>query len=94
MGAPTTGVRQALAQAGDKGLLHLAVQANTGTWLGRCGRQVRGRDIRIYTGADAVRIAYDVERAELEGRTPAVDFCPDCADLAAQIGRAIEEASR
>lgn len=81
MSAPTVGVRAALVQAGDKGLAHLAVQSNTGTWLGRCGRQVRGRDIRERTGLDAILWA---EAHEHDG------LCPDCADLAALVGQALD----
>lgn len=89
MSAPTVAVRQALAQAGEKGLVHLAAQQNTGTWLGRCGRQIRGRDIRIREGREAVRLGYEVERAEQEGRAAPVALCPDCAEFAAAVGQAV-----
>ncbi len=84
MSAQTVAVRVALAQAGDKGLAHIASQANTGTWLGRCGRQVRGRDIRTRTGAEAVVWA----------ETHEGELCPDCTDLALAVGAALERAER
>jgi hypothetical protein len=84
MGAPTVAVRRALVQAGDKGALHVGAQQNTGTWLGICGRQVRGRDIRVWEGISA----------QLHGETHEEDFCPDCADVVLAISAALEAAAR
>lgn len=86
MSAPTIAVRTALAQAGEKGAAHIANQQDTGTWIAVCGRQVRGRDIRTWTGLAAV----------LHAETHEDVMCPDCADLADRVGRALDaaEASR
>lgn len=84
MSARTAAVRSALVQAGEKGLLHAATQQNTGTWLGRCGRQVRGRDIRVWDGL----------AGQLHAETHEEELCPDCADLFRLIDEAIERAVR
>jgi hypothetical protein len=77
--ARTAAIRRALAQAGDKGLVHAASQQNTGTWLAMCGRQVRGRDIRTWEGEHAVQL----------GETQPDAFCPDCIDILELIGTAV-----
>jgi hypothetical protein len=77
--ARTVAVRRALVQAGEKGALHLGSQQNTGTWLGFCGRQVRGREIRVWEGVAAV----------LHGETHEDDFCPDCAGIALAVAEAV-----
>ncbi len=79
MTARTVAVLRALAQAGEKGLAHIAAQQDTGTWLATCGRQVRGRDIRTDAGPAAG------EHAEHLG----AGFCPDCADLALTVADTI-----
>lgn len=68
MSASTVAVRRAIAQAGEKGLAHLAAQQNTGTWISRCGRQVRGQDIRVDAGPAA-----GAHAEHLGDR-----FCADC----------------
>lgn len=83
MSAPTVAVRHAIVQAGEKGLLHIGSQRDTGTWVARCGRQVRGRDIRAREGRAGV--AYAVEHAE--------QMCPDCADLAEAVAVAVDWAA-
>jgi ParB family chromosome partitioning protein len=81
MSAPTVAVRRALAQAGDKGLAHLAAQQNTGTWISRCGRQVRGQDIRIDAGPAA-----GAHAEHLGDR-----FCTDCrTDAIAVAGNIVD----
>jgi hypothetical protein len=47
-----------------------------------CGRQVRGRDIRVWDGVSA----------QLHAETHEDDFCPDCADIVRAISEALEEA--
>lgn len=83
MSAPTFAVRTALAQAGERGLAHIASQANTGTWLGRCGRQVRGREIRTRVGLAAILFA-EAHANDL--------MCPDCRALAEQVGNLLNAA--
>jgi hypothetical protein len=83
MSAPTVSVRYGIAQAGEKGLGHIASQRNTGTWIGRCGRQVRGQEIRVREGLAGILWAEAHEGTLL---------CPDCADLAALVGAALEAA--
>lgn len=83
MTARTVAVRRALVQAGERGLLHVASQQNTGTWIAVCGRQVRGRDVRVWDGAAAP--------AHAEAHPEAM--CPDCADLALAVAAAVERAA-
>jgi hypothetical protein len=78
MSARTYAIRSALVQAGDRGLAHLASQQNTGTWIARCGRQVRGQNIHERVGLEAELFA-EAHEHDL--------MCPDCADLAAEVGR-------
>lgn len=53
MTARTVTEYRALVQAGTKGLAHLAARRNTGTWVSRCGRQIRSQEIREWQGEDA-----------------------------------------
>lgn len=80
MGARTVAVRHAVVQAGTKGLIHVASQQDTGTWVARCGRQVRGRDIDVHEGLAGILHA---EKHEDE-------MCPDCLNLALAVARAID----
>lgn len=68
MTARTVTVRRALAQAGTQGLAHLAAQQDTGTWISRCGRQIRGREIR----------AWDNDTAPAQAETLGTALCDDC----------------
>lgn len=76
-------VRHAVVQAGEKGLLHIASQRDSGTWVARCGRQVRGRDIRAHEGRAGVAHALDHEDS----------LCTDCADLALAVAAAVDWAA-
>ena len=81
MSARTVAVLRALAQAGEKGLAHLATQQNTGTWISRCGRQIRGQDIRSW-GGDAAGA-----QAEALGER----FCAACRAEAVAVGGSIAD---
>lgn len=76
MSARTVAIRLAVAQAGARGLAHVAAQQDSGSWISRCGRQVRGRDIRTVEGTAAGA------HADMLGER----LCPDCRDLALAHG--------
>lgn len=80
MTARTVAVRHAVVQAGSRGLIHIASQHESGAWVARCGRQVRGRDIAAHEGAEGVAYA-ELHEDEL---------CPDCRDLALAVAVAID----
>ncbi len=80
MGARTVAVRHAVVQAGTKGLIHVASQHDSGSWVARCGRQVRGRDIAVHEGLAGV----------LHAETHEDELCPDCRALAEAVSAAIE----
>ena len=79
MSARTVAVRRALAQAGTKGLAHLATQQNTGTWISRCGRQVRGQDIRSWDG----------EAAGAQAEALGAGFCDQCRSEAIAVAGSV-----
>lgn len=83
MGARTIAVRHAVVQAGTKGLIHVASQHDSGSWVARCGRQVRGRDIAVHEGLAGVLHAETHEDA----------MCPDCLSLALAVSAAIDFAT-
>jgi hypothetical protein len=81
MSARTVAVRRALAQAGEKGLAHLAAQQNTGTWISRCGRQIRGQDIHAWEG----------EAAGAQAEILGARFCDACrAEAIAAAGTVVD----
>jgi hypothetical protein len=83
MAARTVAVRHAVVQAGERGLIHIASQQDTGTWVARCGRQVRGRTIDVHEGLAGILHAEKHEDA----------MCPDCLGLALAVAAAIDFAT-
>lgn len=67
MTARTITEYRALAKT-TKCLAHLAARRNTGTWVSRCGRQIRGQQILEWQG----------EAAGVQAVTLGDDFCEEC----------------